>query len=266
MGRKGRHARPRRGRWSLVVGVALLLAGLGVVAFPPASKYLSASAQAAMADEYSVIASGAASGAFEAAVDANVRGDYKAASALLSVEGSDVIARLRIPSIDVDLPVYPTSGDRDLRRGAGHLPGTAAPVGGEGTHSAITAHSGMPTARMFDRLPRLEAGDLVALDVLGETLTYKVTGSVVDTPTDGTAHLAAQRGADLLTLVTCTPYGVNTHRLLVTAERTKTSELRGSRMQSGWFSKYGLGMAGAVGIAGLTVMGWKKRKHGGAKK
>lgn len=139
--------------------------------------------------------------------------DYYAQLAL-----TDVMARLRVPSIDVDLPVYHGTSDRVLGKGVGHLYGTDLPVGGEGTHSALTAHTGLHNATLFDSLDELRVGQSVFVEVYGEVLHYKVTGTQVVLPED-VSSLAREPGKDLLTLITCTPYGVNSHRLLVHAER-----------------------------------------------
>lgn len=222
---KGKHAalqgqstHAQRG-WGWLVAIVVLIMGLTVMVFPSAAKWATAVELANEGKEYTLTANQDSAERFNQAVGANVSGDYKAALEAVTVEGSEVIARLQIPSIAVDLPVYPDSKDATLKKGAGHLEGSAAPVGGMGTRSVITAHSGMPTKRMFDRLPKVEIGDQVYLTILGQTLTYKVTGSLVDTPEDGVKHIQPEADKDLLTLVTCTPYGVNTHRLLVTAKR-----------------------------------------------
>lgn len=131
---------------------------------------------------------------------------------------SPPMARIRIPTIDVNLPVYHGTEDMVLERGAGHLFGSSLPVGGEGTHSVITAHAGLVEATMFDHLVDVAEGDEILIDVMGEQLTYRVTGSETVLPTE-VSSLRLEPGEDLLTLVTCTPIGVNSHRLLVHAER-----------------------------------------------
>ena len=131
---------------------------------------------------------------------------------------ADIMARIRIPSIDVDLPVYHGTSDLTLLRGAGHLQGTSLPVGGESTHSVITAHRGLAEATMFTNLDRMRSGDIFTIEVMGEVLVYEVRQTQVVAPEEQEA-LYPQEGRDLLTLVTCTPLGVNTHRILVTGER-----------------------------------------------
>lgn len=137
---------------------------------------------------------------------------------LLRATPSDVMARLRIPAVDVDLPVYHGTSDDTLLRGAGHLRGTSLPVGGEGTHSVITAHRGLAEAKMFTNLDRVQEGDTFTIEVLGEVLTYQVIRTQVVEPDEREA-LRPVVGEDLVTLVTCTPLGINSHRILVTGER-----------------------------------------------
>ena len=139
----------------------------------------------------------------------------------LKVRGTDVIARIRIPCINVDLPVYHTDHDNVLRVGAGHLEQSSLPVGGENTHTVISAHSGMASAEMFSNLERMAVGDIFFIDVLGETLTYEVYSVNVVSPKE-IRSVSIEPGMDLATLITCTPYGVNTHRLLVTGRRIET--------------------------------------------
>lgn len=134
------------------------------------------------------------------------------------------MARVRVPVLGIDLPVYHGTDERTLAQGVGHLYGTDLPVGGVGNHAVLTGHTGIATATLFDELIDATYGDLVAMDVLGETLTYEVTDINVVTP-DQVDALIADPNRDLLTLITCTPYGVNSHRLLVTGERVFDAEV-----------------------------------------
>lgn len=129
-----------------------------------------------------------------------------------------VMARIRIPEIDVDLPIMHGTTDSVLLQGIGHLFGTALPVGGPSTHSVLTGHSGLAKAALFTDLHKLETGDQFYIDVYGETLAYRVAEVESVLPTE-TESLAIEPGKDLVTLVTCTPVGINSHRLLVHAER-----------------------------------------------
>lgn len=137
---------------------------------------------------------------------------------ILSFGASGIMARLRIPAIDVDLPIYHGTSDETLLKGAGHLQGTSLPVGGPDTHSVITAHRGLASATMFTNLNQVKVGDQFIIEVAGEVLVYKVITTEVVAPED-TESLRTVPGKDLVTLVTCTPLGINTHRILVTGER-----------------------------------------------
>lgn len=140
--------------------------------------------------------------------------------------GTDVMAYVHIPKIHVDLPVYHGVGDDALSSGCGHMPQSSLPVGGESTHAVISAHTGMANSAMFSDLPLLEPGDIFQVEVLGDTLTYEIQ-SQDDIRTVLPVEVRAvqiKNGEDLCTLVTCVPFGVNTHRLLVTGHRIPTAE------------------------------------------
>ena len=129
-----------------------------------------------------------------------------------------VMARIVIPSIHVSLPIYHGTDSRTLTEGIGHLFGTSLPIGGPSTHAVLTGHTGLSTATMFDNLNQLKKGDVFYVSSLGQTLKYEVNDITVVKPEE-TDSLRKVPGRDLVTLITCTPYGVNSHRLLVTGER-----------------------------------------------
>lgn len=136
----------------------------------------------------------------------------------LNVGDDGLMARLRIPSIDVDLPVYHGATDDVLLKGAGHLEGTSLPVGGTSTRTVITAHRGLASATMFTNLDKVKPADTFTIEVFGEMLTYKVESIKVVEPHES-EQVLVEAGRDLATLITCTPLGINTHRILVTGER-----------------------------------------------
>jgi sortase A len=144
----------------------------------------------------------------------------------LVTDQSEVMCWVEIPRIDIRLAVYHGTEDVALAVGAGHVEGTSLPVGGVSSRCAISAHSGMPTARMFDDIHDLAPGDVFVLWTLEEPYAYRVTGSETVEP-DAVHKLAIEPGKDLCTLVTCTPYGVNSHRLLVHGERCPYEEVQG---------------------------------------
>lgn len=173
-------------------------------------------------------------------------------------ETGGVIARLRILSIGIDLPVFHTTDPTVLYSGAGHMFGSSLPVGGLGTNTVISAHTGMVNASMFDNLPRLRDGETVTIDVMGETLTYKVTGREVVKPEDYDA-VTYEADKDKLTLITCTPYGINTDRLLVHAERvdTQVEEESGWQPKLSWWMILALILIAAV----LVIVWWNERRR-----
>lgn len=142
---------------------------------------------------------------------------------LLNISGNGMIGHIDIPAIKVDLPIYHYTTPEVLEKGAGHLLGSALPVGGTSTHSVISAHRGLPTAIMFTNLDRLEPGDHFYYHVLGQVFAYEVDQIQTVKPSE-LDSLKAATGEDLSTLVTCTPYGVNSHRLLVRGHRIPYSE------------------------------------------
>ncbi|MDN4598048.1 class C sortase [Leifsonia virtsii] len=131
---------------------------------------------------------------------------------------SRTMSRIQIPKIGVDLPIYHGTSEESLLKGAGHLQGTSLPVGGKNTRSVITAHRGLADATMFTDLDKIQVGDRFIVTTFGQVLTYQVIDTRVVDPED-TTTLRQQAGKDLVTLVTCTPLGINTHRILVTGQR-----------------------------------------------
>ena len=131
---------------------------------------------------------------------------------------------IEIPRIGVRLPIYHGTGEEGLARGVGHMEGTSLPVGGENTHCGIAGHRGLPSAKLFSDLDQVESGDVIYLDVLGELLVYQVDQISVVLPNE-TEYMSVIEGGDYLTLVTCTPYGVNTHRLLVRGVRARLEDM-----------------------------------------
>lgn len=182
---------------------------------------------------------------------------------VLDVDGSGIMCFVEIPKIDVYLPVYHGTSSIVLSKGAGHVEGTALPIGTEGGRPVISAHTGVNTAKMFSDLVDMTEGDLFFIHVLDETLAYRVIDTEVIKP-DDVSSVTPQEGRDLVTLMTCTPYGVNSHRLIVTGERTEytvdlQAEADGQEMDSAteWMKAYreALFIAfAAIGSIAVTVM------------
>ena len=139
----------------------------------------------------------------------------------LKLEGTSIIGYMKIDKIGVELPIYHGTSDAVLNRGVGHLEGSSLPVGGESTHSVMSAHRGLPSAKLFTDLDRLEMGDTFQITVLDQVLTYQVDKVKVVSPRE-IDDLQIVEGMDYCTLFTCTPYGINTHRLLVRGIRIET--------------------------------------------
>lgn len=136
----------------------------------------------------------------------------------LKVQSDGLMGRIKVPAADVDLPIYHGTSDATLLRGAGHLQGTALPVGGEGTRTVITAHRGLAEQAMFTHLDRVAKGDEFSIEVFDEVLVYRVVDIQVVEPED-VESIRADPNRDLATLITCTPLGINTQRIVVTGER-----------------------------------------------
>lgn len=148
----------------------------------------------------------------------NQKSEDKSYTSALNLAGDGIMGIVEIPKIDVKLPIYHTTSEEVLSKAAGHLEGSSLPVGGKDTHAVISAHRGLPSATLFTDLDQVKKGDHFLVHVLNKTLCYEVD-SIVETEPDDTSALAVQEGKDLVSLLTCTPYGVNTQRLIVTGHR-----------------------------------------------
>ena len=181
----------------------------------------------------------------------------------LDLSGTGIMGYVEIPTISVDLPIYHGTGSDSLDRGTGHLLGSSLPVGGESTHTIITGHSGMASQKMFTDLEQLQEGDVFYLRVLDEVLAYQVDTIHTVLPYD-TTYLGIVQGQDLCTLVTCTPTGVNTHRLLVRGTRISyepSIEAQSAEPEhevvssSHWEEQYWFGIRlGMVAMVGIVLL------------
>ncbi len=178
---------------------------------------------------------------------------------LLNPTGNGVMGYIRVPSIGVNLPIMHGTQSNTLEQGVGHLLGTSLPIGGNSTHTVLTAHSGMASAKMFSDLDQLEIGDVFYINVLNETLAYQIDQIKTVLPHD-TTYLGITQDADQATMVTCTPFGVNTHRLLVRGSRipfeeavqVETTKAKAEKPMSTWQQQYLRGVL--IGIAGAVVI------------
>lgn len=142
---------------------------------------------------------------------------------LLNIHGTDIMGSLEIPKIQVELPIYHGTEDEVLSNGIGHLEGTSLPIGGENTHSVLTGHRGLPSSKLLVRLDEMKIGDLFFIHTYKEVMAYKVEDIMVVKPED-TAWMEIKGEKDLVSLVTCTPFGINSHRLIVTGHRVDYKE------------------------------------------
>lgn len=183
---------------------------------------------------------------------------------LLRADNAGAMGRLRIGVIDVDLPIYHGTSDEVLGRGVGHLEGTSLPVGGDSQHSVLTAHRGLPEATMFDNLHKVKIGDTFTIETFGRVLTYRAISTQTVLP-DETQSLLPEYGQDLVTLVTCTPLGINTHRYLVTGERITPTpdhdiEIAGTAPTIPGFPWWTIFLTGILG-AFVTIIMVSGRRH-----
>ncbi|MBM6756043.1 class C sortase [Collinsella tanakaei] len=222
-----------------ILPVLVILAGLLVLLYPTISNYLieqNASRAVASYDQATVDLSAqerelmlarahayndalaASSGAPTASEGGEPAQAVEAYEDLLNLNGDGMMGYIIIPKMNVELPIYHGVEEKVLQVGVGHLSETSLPVGGESTHAALSGHRGLPSAKLFTDLDQMEEGDQFYIKILGETLAYEVHSIETVLPTE-TESLAIQPGEDLVTLITCTPYGINSHRLLVHAHR-----------------------------------------------
>lgn len=185
-------------------------------------------------------------------------------NSLLNLSGNGIMASVEIPKINVNLPIYHGTSDEVLSMGVGHIEGTSLPIGGENTRTVLSGHRGLPNSKLFTRLDELEKGDLFFIKVLDEILAYEVIEIEVIEP-DDTEKLAIIQEKDLATLLTCTPYGLNTHRLIITGERVSFVEAEYQSIRKEIMSFRELFFAAipsvfiAIGV-GSTVKNKKSRK------
>lgn len=227
----------------LIIALIFILVGTGIFLYPSISNYLAEKNQVEAIRNYDELVVNLDKASLEEEknkakiYNENLSGDpvhdpfvqgsgyalpenYKE---VLNFAGDGVMGYIDIPKISVYLPIYHGTSEEALEKGVGHIQNTSVPIGGSSTQSVLTGHTGLPNAELFTRLDELVVGDIFYIHVLEDVLTYKVYETKVILP-DKIDELQISNGKDLVTLVTCTPYGVNSHRLLVKAERTEYEE------------------------------------------
>ena len=226
----------KKNRVTVILVVAVLLAGLSLLLYPFVSNYWNSLHQsqaiAAYMDDVRKLDDSTYEAMWEEAQRYNASlledenrffpndEEKQYYEQLLNVSGNGIMGYIEIPSIDVMLPIYHGTSEEVLQVAIGHIEGSSLPIGGESTHSVISGHRGLPSSRLFTDIDQLSEGDTFTLMVLDEVLTYEVDQIRIVEPED-ISLLAIEEGQDLCTLVTCTPYGVNSHRLLVRGHRVE---------------------------------------------
>ena len=223
---------------SNIILILIFLVGLSVMSYPTVSDYVNQKNQsravASYSEEVENLSDVDYQAYFDAADDYNRRlaetpdafyrpEEVSGYTDTLDVSGTGIMGYITIPKIGVELPIYHGTSDGVLQVAAGHLEGSSLPVGGAGTHAVISAHRGLPSAKLFTNLDELEVGDTFTITVLDRVLTYEVDQISIVLPTE-TDLLQPVEGKDYVTLMTCTPYGINTHRLLVRGKRIENAE------------------------------------------
>ncbi len=278
---------PLKWRLLTIAPPILLLAGILVLLYPVFATQYNNARQERIASEFSAVAENAGPDAVAESLrradeynlkasespildpwlDAQRPGTAQYQDYLSQLNLNDVMATIKIPSIDVNLPIYHGTDTATLDKGVGHLFGTALPVGGESTHTVLTGHTGLGNATMFDQLTSVKMGDYFYIETAGRHLKYQVTDIRVVLPHE-TESLNKVEGKDLATLITCTPYGVNTHRLLVTGERVpmdeeavaaEAAQVKGSVMKP-WMIAVLASVAVILTVAGIIWLRSRKRK------
>ena len=225
-------------KWKTLLLILVFLAGLSLLLYPPISNYWNSLHQARIVSSYMENVSRMESvrklELFEAADVYNrelaaqpthfqlTPEEQERYENTLDVSGTGVMGYLEIPKINVSLPIYHGTETTVLEFAIGHLAGTSLPVGGESTHAVLTGHTGLPSSRLLTDLNQMEVGDIFYVQIMDETLTYEVDQIRKVLP-EKTKDLEITEGEDYCTLVTCTPYGINTHRLLVRGHRIETA-------------------------------------------
>lgn len=223
---------------STIILILIFLVGLSVMLYPTVSDYINQKNQsravASYSEEVENLSDVDYQAYFDAANDYNRRlaetpdafyrpEEVSGYTDTLDVSGTGIMGYITISKIGVELPIYHGTSDGVLQVAAGHLEGSSLPVGGAGTHAVISAHRGLPSAKLFTNLDELEVGDTFTITVLDRVLTYEVDQISIVLPTE-TDLLQPVEGKDYVTLMTCTPYGINTHRLLVRGKRIENAE------------------------------------------
>lgn len=228
-----------KGKMTNILLILILIAGLSLLIYPSFSDYWNSFTQSKVIVDYTQQIENLDAEKYDRIISEAVaynesligrRNPYllsdeqkKEYEELLDVTGIGIMGYIEIPAISVTIPIYHGTSDAVLQIAVGHLDWTSLPVGGESTHCVLSGHRGLPSARIFTDLDKLVVGDIFALRILDEVLTYEVDQILIVEP-DETEELLIEEGKDYCTLVTCTPYGINTHRILLRGHRVENVE------------------------------------------
>ena len=221
---------------SAIIMLTLFFVGLSVLLYPSISAYWNSKTQSQVVESYENMIKNMSKEDSDAIFDAAARyndalsqlqhplreyGQVEGYSDLLNLNGMGMMGYITIPTIGVELPIYHTVSESVLAFAAGHMEGTSLPVGGEGTHSVLSAHRGLPNAKLFTDLNKVQLGDIFTITIADTVIVYQVDQILTVSP-ENLADVQIVEGKDYCTLITCTPYGINTHRLLVRGQRLDT--------------------------------------------
>lgn len=262
----------KKKNWSNIILIVVFFVGLSVLLYPTVSDYWNSLHQSRAIATYSDAVEEMDTSDYErmwAEADAYneklyesghglglAEDEKKEYDSLLDVSGTGIMGYIEVPKIDCSLPIYHGTDEGALQIAIGHLEGSSLPVGGKSTHCVLSGHRGLPSARLFTDLDQMEEGDIFILNILGRKLAYEVDQIKVVLPEE-MSDLEIEEGKDLCTLVTCTPYGINTHRLLVRGHRTEYVEKKVEEEQKEVQTKktdIRLMIAGGAGVLILLII------------
>jgi sortase A len=273
-------------RW--IILIVFVLVGIGIIGYPFFAQWYAAQGQERLVDEEAAAVARLTAAQIEAeyqkAVAYNLRltgeglvdpfeGDPPTAPSdylqTLNVAGNSVMASLEVPKLGLTMPVLHGVAEDALQKGIGHIPTTALPVGGAGTHSILVGHRGIPTAKLFTDLDRMVVGDQFYIHVLGHDLAYEVHDIKIVLPYQ-TEDMQPAEGQDLMSLVTCTPLAINTHRLIVTGHRVPyvapepapfPQNLSASDREMLKIAALAVGVIALAAVAGRGIRRWREKRE-----
>lgn len=256
--------------FSTFILVGIMIVGIGLIAYPSVSDYWNSFHQSRAIANYSNVVADMSDDDYQKMISEAraynekiaqngirwnlTEEDVKEYNSLLNIGDTGVMGYIEINKINCILPIYHGTEESILQIAIGHIPGTSLPIGGKSTHSVLSGHRGLPSARLFTDLDRMEYGDTFVVRILDETMTYMVDRIEIVEPDDLTS-LKIEEGKDYMTLVTCTPYGINTHRLLVRGHRVENAlDVSSIRVTADALQLDPLVVAPAIAIPVLTIL------------